>query len=189
VNPPLAILGGTFDPVHNAHLAMARCALDALDARQVLWLPTGAPHYRKPPVASAQDRVAMLKLAIDGDPRHAIDERELAPAVSGYTVDSMIALRAKLDSKTPIVLLLGADQYAKLETWHRWRDLMKLCRLAVFARPGWNPPDGRAERVPMPPMEISASEIRSRVALGQDVAGLLPAPVLNYILERGLYRG
>jgi nicotinate-nucleotide adenylyltransferase len=188
VNSPLAILGGTFDPVHNAHLAMARCALEQLRADRVLWLPTGAPHYRKPPVASAADRVAMLRLAIGGEPRYAIDERELLPAASGYTFDSMLALRAELDSKTPIVLLLGADQYAKLETWHRWRDLVKLCRIAVFARPGWNPPDERVERVPMAPIEISATEIRTRVALGQDVAGMLPAPVLAYVLEHGLYR-
>ena len=189
MNPPLAILGGTFDPVHNAHLAMARCALDALGAQRVVFLPTGAPHYRKPPVASAQDRVAMLQLAIAGEPRFAIDTRELVPGASGYTVDTMIAMRAELDAQTPMVLLLGADQYAKLETWHRWRDLLKLCRLAVFARPGWNPPDERAERVPMPPMEISATDIRSRVGLGQEVAGLLPAPVLLYILQHGLYRG
>ena len=189
MNPPLAILGGTFDPVHNAHLAMARGALERLGAARVLWLPTGAPHYRKPPVAGAQERVAMLRLAIAGEPRYAIDERELAPAASGYTVDSMIRIRAELDSKTPIVLLMGADQYAKLETWHRWRDLLQLCRLAVFARPGWNPPDARAERVPLPEMDISASEIRSRVALGKDVSGMLPASVLGYILDHGLYRG
>jgi len=104
-------------------------------------------------------------------------------------VDTMIRIRAELDSKTPIVLLMGADQYAKLETWHRWRDLLQLCRLAVFARPGWNPPDARAERVPLPEMDISASEIRSRVALGKDVSGMLPASVLGYILDHGLYRG
>jgi len=188
VNPPLAILGGTFDPVHNAHLAMARCALEQLGAARVLWLPTGAPHYRKPPVASAADRVAMLRLAIAGEPRYSIDQRELLPAASGYTFDSMLAVRAELDSKTPIVLLLGADQYAKIETWYRWGDLMKLCRLAVFARPGWNPPDGRVERVSLPEMDISATDIRTRVALGQAIEGLVPAPVLGYILEHGLYR-
>ena len=188
MNPPLAILGGTFDPVHNAHLAIARHALGALGCGRVLWIPTGAPAYRAAPVASAAQRLAMLRLALGGEPRHAIDERELAPGRSGYTVDTLIALRAETHSKTPIVLLLGADQYAKLETWVRWRDLVKLCRIAVFGRPGSPAPQGEALRVAMPPLAISASDIRARIARGEDVSAMLPAPVLGYIREHKLYR-
>lgn len=185
---PTCVLGGTFDPVHDAHLRLARAALDALHPGKLLWVPTGAPGYRNAPVASAADRVAMLRLALAGEPRYAIDERELAPGASGYTYDTLRALRAELPGGTPLVLLIGADQYAAIETWHRWRELLAEFRVAVAARPGWNPPDGRVETFAMPPSEVSASAIRARLAAGEDVSGLLPPPVLDYILANRLYR-
>ncbi len=188
MNPPLALLGGTFDPVHNAHLAIARHALGALGCARVLWVPTGAPPYRAAPVAPASDRVAMLRLALAGEPRHTIDERELAPGHSGYTVDTLIALRAETDSKTPILLLLGADQYARIETWHRWRDLVKLCRIAVFERPGYPAAQGDVVHAKAPAADVSSTEIRARVARGDDVSALVPAPVLAHIRARRLYR-
>ena len=89
----IGILGGTFDPAHNAHLAIAGAALRELELEQVLWMPTGAPAYRPAPVAAAAHRVAMLKLAIEGEPRYVIDERELRPGASGYTFDSVKALK------------------------------------------------------------------------------------------------
>ena len=90
---PVGILGGTIDPVHNAHLAIAARALEALSLSRVLWIPTGAPRYRNPPAAPAAHRVAMLRLALEGEPRYAIEERELAPNASGYTYDTLVALR------------------------------------------------------------------------------------------------
>jgi nicotinate-nucleotide adenylyltransferase len=178
----IGILGGTFDPVHNAHLAMARAALEALALERILWMPTGAPKYRAPARTAAHHRVAMLRLAIEGEPRYAIDERELAPGHSGYTVDTLKSLGDKP------VLLLGGDQYAKLETWHRWREVLELASIAVFARPGWPQTDGRARFVPMAPLAISASEIRARLARGEDVSAMVPAKVLDYIRQYKLYR-
>lgn len=176
------ILGGTFDPVHNAHLALARAALEHLALGRILWLPTGVPKYREPARTPAAHRVAMLRLAIEGEPRYAIDERELDPGHSGYTVDTLKSLGGRP------VLLLGADQVAQLETWHRWREVLELATLAVFARPGWKAPDGRARHVPFDPMDIAASDIRARLARGADVSALVPAPVLEYIRRHGLYR-
>ena len=176
------ILGGTFDPVHNAHLALARAALEHLALERILWLPTGAPKYRAPARTPAAHRVAMLRLALAGEPRYAIDERELDPGHSGYTVDTLKSLGGRP------VLLLGADQYAKLETWHRWREVLELATLAVFARPGWKAPDGRARHVPFAPMDVSASDIRARLARGADVSAMVPAQVLEYIRRHGLYR-
>lgn len=176
------ILGGTFDPVHNAHLAIARTALEQLGLARILWMPTGNPRYRQPAQTPAVHRVAMLALAIEGEPRYAIDERELAPGHSGYTVDTLLALGGEP------VLLLGADQYAKFETWHRWREILGLASLAVFARPGWPASDGRARFVPMAPLDISASGIRARLARGEDVASLVPPKVLAYIQQHRLYR-
>lgn len=192
---PIGILGGTFDPVHNAHLRIARLALDSLGLARLLWIPTGAPRYRAAPVAAAEDRLAMLGLALAGEPRYAIDARELRPEASGYTVDTLAALRAELGPEAEMVLLMGSDQYDKLAGWHRWRDLFGLARIAVFARPGWAP-EASAEvraagpvlRVDMPPLDISATEIRARVARGEDVSGMLPPPVLDYISTHRLYR-
>jgi nicotinate-nucleotide adenylyltransferase len=175
------ILGGTFDPVHNAHLAMARAALEHLALQHILWIPTGSPKYRKPARTLPVHRVAMLKLAIDGEPRYAIDERELADGHSGYTVDTLKSLGGKL------VLLLGADQYANFAHWHRWQEVLELASLAVFARPGWPAPDGKAQVIPLAPMDISASDIRARAARGESLAGLVPASVQRYIEQNRLY--
>jgi nicotinate-nucleotide adenylyltransferase len=177
----IGVLGGTFDPVHNAHLAMARAALEHLELERILWMPTGAPKYRAPAQTPAHHRLAMLRIALAGEPRYAIDERELDPAHSGYTVDTLKSLGGHP------MLILGADQYAKLETWHRWREVLELASVAVCARPGWASPDSRATPVPMAPLHISASDIRARLARGEDVSALLPPGVLDYIRRHGLY--
>ncbi len=209
---PLGVLGGTFDPVHNAHLRIAQLALDVLGAERVLWIPTGAPGYRAAPVAEAEHRVAMLRLALRGEPRYEIDLRELAPGASGYSVDTLASLRAERGPRMPLVLLIGGDQFASLERWHRWRDLFGLAHLAVFARPGSLPRPGAAlaaelearraaprgdwrERpagaivpVEMPPLDLAATALRESIALGRSVAGSVPDPVLGYISSHGLYR-
>lgn len=184
---PVAVLGGTFDPVHRAHLALARLALEKLPARKLLWVPTGTPPYRTPPVAGAADRLAMLRLALGGDPRFAIDPRELAPGASGYTYDTLCALKAE-DPASDFVLVIGGDQYAKRRSWHRWDDLARAFRVAVAERPGDAAPGDDALHLPMAPQDLSSSDIRARLGRGEDVAGLVPAPVLDYIRQKGLYR-
>jgi nicotinate-nucleotide adenylyltransferase len=177
----VGFLGGTFDPVHNAHLAMARAALEALGLERLLWVPTGAPKYRAPASASPAHRLAMLRLALDAEPRYVIDERELAPGHSGYTIDTLESLGGRP------VLLMGADQYAKFETWHHWREILERATIAVFDRPGFQAPDGRAQHLPLAPMDISASGIRARAARGEDIAALVPPAVARYIARHRLY--
>src|SRR6267143_1842272 len=182
----VGILGGTFDPVHNAHLAMARAAMWELDLDKLLWMPTGAPRYRNAPVAPAEDRVAMLRLATEGEPLYEIDTRELAPNATGYTVDTLESLRADLDSQ--LYLLLGGDQYAKFDTWHKPQEVARLARIAVFSRPGFKIEDQAARVIPFPAMPVSASDIRARAARGEDLSGLVPPAVAGYIARRRLYR-
>ena len=178
----VGVLGGTFDPVHNAHLAMARAALEQLRLGRVLFLPTGQTHYRTPARATGEDRVAMLALALAGEPRFVVDARELAPGASGYTVDTLRSLG--LDRPW---LLMGADQYAKLGSWHRPEEVRRLARIAVFARAGFDL-QGDVRRLALPPMPVSSTEIRRRIAAGEDASSMVPAAVANYIQHKGLYR-
>lgn len=209
---PIGMLGGTFDPVHVAHLRIAQLALDLLRLARLLWVPTGRPGYRDAPVASPAHRLAMLRLVVGGEPRYVIDERELAAQATGYTVDTLAALRAELGAQQPLVLLMGDDQFAKLDSWHRWRDLFGLAHIAVFARPGESLAPGRAVdaelaarseraegswrerragaviRVEMPPLDISATVLRARIARGEDVSAWVPREVIAYIEQHRLYR-
>ena len=181
----IGILGGTFDPVHNAHLAMARAALDALRLKRVVFIPTANPKYRKPAVASDRHRVEMLRLALAGDARLEIDVRELQPGFSGYPVDTLRALHA--EGMNDLYLLMGADQYAKLGSWHNPQDIARLAKIAVFARPGVELEEA-VSLVPMAPMPVSASEVRARAARGGDLSALVPPAVANYIGRHALYR-
>jgi nicotinate-nucleotide adenylyltransferase len=166
---------------------MAGSALRELRLDEILWIPTGAPGYRNAPVASAEHRLSMLRLALAGEPRYRIDIRELAPGATGYTADTLRSLRAEIGSTDSLYLLLGADQYAALATWHRPDEVKKLARIAVFARPGFKLAGKDAETVPMKPLAISASEIRARVGRGGSIAGMVPESVWKYILEHKLY--
>ena len=182
------ILGGSFDPVHNAHLAVARAALAGLGLAKILWIPGGTPPHREAPRAAAEHRAAMVALAIRGEPRFELDLREIRKATPGYTVETLEDLRAELGAEAELVLLIGADQYARLETWHRWQDLFRLCRIAVFARPGESLAAAeRVEVVPMAPLDISSTAIRERIAAGDPPRGLLPDAVLDYIQSNRLY--
>ena len=159
---------------------MARAALEQLALDQLLFIPTGTQSYRAPAGASAEHRVAMLKLALQGEPRSAIDRRELAAGATGHTVDTL-----KLYDHP--WLLMGADQYAKLDSWHKPDEVRRLARIAVFARPG-SEISGKAKIIQAAPMAVSASDIRARAARGEDLSSLLPAAVADYIAQNRLYR-
>jgi len=128
----------------------------------------------------------MLRLALAGEPRFAIDERELAPGASGYTADTLQSLRKDLPEST-FVLLMGADQHSKFQSWHRWQDVAALAQIAVFSRPGFEPPE-KTLQIGMNPLNISASDIRARLKRGESVQGLVPPAVAAYIAGHGLYR-
>ncbi len=191
----IGLLGGSFDPVHDAHLALARSAIDTLALDELLWIPTGAAWQKARALSPAADRVAMLRLAIADEPRQRVELCEIERGGPSYTIDSVLGLQARRPN-AQWWLLLGQDQLANLPTWHRWRELVSLVQLAVANRTGVAPraPEELAAAgvtaavVPLARMAVSSTEVRAHIAAGQGVASLVPAPVARYIELHGLYR-
>ena len=189
----IAFFGGTFDPVHNAHVELARTALTALRLDQVLWVPAGQPYQKARRVTPARHRLAMTELAIEGEARFAIDRAELVREGPSYTLDSIRALQAAWPDVTWF-LLIGQDQYAGLHSWRDWPELLDRVVLAVANRPGAALPihpdvlRHPHQSVPLPMLDISSTDIRARVAVGRPVDNLVPPAVARYIDQHALYR-
>lgn len=133
---PLGILGGTFDPVHRAHLHLARAALGQLRLAAVTWVPAGQPSHRHPPHAAAEHRLAMVRLAVADEPRFTVDTGDVDSGAPSYTVPTLERLRRRYGDARPLVLLVGADAFLGLPSWHRWQEIFRLAHVAVAARPG-----------------------------------------------------
>lgn len=190
----VGVLGGTFDPVHFGHLSMARTALEALHLDRVLLIPNGQPPHRAAPEASPAQRLEMLRAATADDPRLQVDDREIRRGGPSYTVDTLTELAAELGPETRLVLLLGADAFAEIHEWSRWRRLFDLAEVVVFAREGARSvpdgvPQGRIRFVREAVHPASASEIRARIAAGKPCEDLLPDEVMEIVERDGLYRG
>ncbi len=206
----IGLLGGTFDPVHDGHLALARAAFDALSLDELRFVPTGRSWQKANAGAGARDRVEMVRLAIEGVPGFRVDEREARRRGNTYTIDTLVALRAELGQAPALVLLLGSDQLRNLPTWHRHDELLRHAHIAVTRRGNDDLvgldapveallrahrretlPDTAAGTIvffPMAPVSVSASELRRQLARGDRPLRGLPIPVLDYIDRNGLYR-
>ncbi len=201
--PRIGVFGGSFDPPHLAHRALAEAACDTLALDALMCVPAGAPWQKSDRVlAPAAHRVAMLQALLIDLPRCQIDEREVRREGPSYSVDTVGELAGEwprsVAANRPgatLFLVIGQDQYARLDTWHRWRDLLALCTLAVAARAGEPVQAPVALRavphqlavLPMPRLDISASDIRARVAQGLPVGPLVGEPVARYIARHALY--
>ncbi len=190
----IGLFGGTFDPVHRAHVALAHAALDGLALDTLRWVPAGRPWQKGHAITAAEHRVAMVREAIAHEPRFEIDLIEVERAGASYTLDTVRALQAA-EPGVQWVLVIGQDQYAGLHTWHGWRELLARAELGVANRPGEiRPPHADVlaqphRMVPLPMLDISSTEVRHRIAVGQDIADLVPPEVARYIETHRLYRG
>ena len=209
---PLALFGGTFDPIHNAHLRVAWEAAEFLSA-DVRLLPASVPPHRDQPRASAQQRAALVRAALVGQDRLVLDTRELHREGPSYTIDTLAELRAEVGDAHPLVLLVGADAFAGLPGWHRWRELFDLAHVGVLTRPGHDgalPTElrtkiasrrcsevrglheaaaGRVLPIPVTPLDISASQVRALLASGREPRWLVPDALFASESLLAAYRG
>lgn len=209
---PVAVFGGTFNPVHYGHLRSALELLERLDLAELRLMPCAQPPHRDMPECSAKQRADMVELAVQGEPRLVCDRRELQRAGPSYTYDSLWALRTELGEARSLCLVMGCDSLLTLEQWHRWDELLQLCHMVVIARPGWELPkegavanwlqqhrseetepvaasaNGKILIEELRPLSISSTEIRQLLAAGRSPRYLLPEPVLGYIEHNALYR-
>ena len=190
----IGIYGGTFDPVHHGHLILARDAVEQLGLSQIIFVPAAvSPHKLvSAPGADGARRLAMLRAAIAGEPRFAVDPCELERAGPSYTVDTLLDLRRRLPAGTALFYLIGEDNVPKLDTWHRAGELRSLATFVVFRRTDRPIPDRPVAEADFPVLErrvdLSATEIRKRVAAGRSIRYLVPESVAAIIEAESLYR-
>jgi nicotinate-nucleotide adenylyltransferase len=213
---PIGVLGGTFDPVHFAHLRMAEELADAIGLSAVRFIPTGTPPHRGTPRVSGTQRLDMVRLAITGNPRFEADDREIRRQGVCYTFDTLNELRAELGER-PLCLLMGSDAFSALTTWHRWEELFDLAHIVIAHRPGFSLQQLQSS-LPGPlrkaylqrlasstgllrrdsagaiyareitALDIAATQIRGLLAGGGSARYLVPKAVLDYIETNRLYK-
>lgn len=181
-----ALFGGTFDPVHSAHLTVAREAADAFHLDQVLFVPAAnPPHKSESTGASFEDRFHMVQLACEADGRF-ISSRLEAGEGSSY---SILTIEKLWQPAQPLYFIIGADAFAEIKTWRRWEDVVRLTDFIVVTRPGHvygAPAEARVHRLDTVALPVSSSEIRAQLAKGE-VPRELPPPVAHFIVQRELY--
>jgi nicotinate-nucleotide adenylyltransferase len=186
----LAIFGGTFDPIHNAHLAVAREAAGRFQLDRVWLVPAEKPPHKQGVThAPYADRFAMVELACRNQPKLEASRLEQGTA-SSYSIDTIEKVRARLDPSDKLFFVIGADAFAEIESWRRWQDVVREVEFIVVSRPGHRydiPEVATAHRLETIDLPVSSSEIRRKLAAGDDRVEV-PAAVLDYIRARGLYR-
>jgi len=212
----LGIVGGTFDPIHYGHLRMALEVAHRLELNEIRFIPSANPPHRGVPEATDQQRLEMVRLAIEGDSRFILDDREYQREGDSYMVDTLESLRADMGAEQSLLLIMGSDAFLGLTGWYRWQRLLELAHIAVVVRPGsafkqtiaedselqklydshhstdlntlQEMSHGALYILETTALEISASNIRHMVATGESPRFLLPETVLSFIDEHNLYR-
>ncbi|MFZ3121658.1 MAG: nicotinate (nicotinamide) nucleotide adenylyltransferase [Variovorax sp.] len=199
----LGVFGGAFDPPHRTHVALVEAALMQLQLDELRIFPTGDAWHKTRTLSPATDRLAMAELAFGGMARVVVDPREVRRAGPTYTLDTLRELKREFPQAQP-VLIMGSDQAAALPTWHGWQEILAIAIVSIAERlesarsdgsatrfdprtlPGL-PAGARFETLELPPVDTSATDIRARVARGEDIAALVPPAVARYIDQHHLY--
>jgi nicotinate-nucleotide adenylyltransferase len=208
----LALFGGTFDPIHYGHLKPVEQLAKEAHLDRVVLLPNNVPPHRPQPEATAQQRLKMVELAVQGNPLFSVDDRELKVDTPSYSIVTLETLRKEYGADRPLAFIIGQDSLLTLHKWHRWEDLLRVCHLLVMARPGYaerldtpelqrwydqhhvedaaklkQRPHGFIYQANTPLLDISATEIRQRRHEGKSFADLVPDAVERYIESNSLY--
>jgi len=181
----IGIYGGSFDPIHHGHLILAREAREVLDFEKIIFIPAAvSPFKRRPPSATGEARLAMLRAAIQGEDGFEVDDCELRRPPPSWTIDTVLEIR-KREPDSEVYLLVGEDNVATLDGWGRFDELKKVVRFVVLDRTGSEAQ--RAYRIVRRKIDISATNIRMRVACGQSIRYLVPPAVEEIICREKLY--
>lgn len=207
---PIGLFGGTFDPIHKGHIAIANELIHALELHAMHFIPNKEPMHRHKPKASAEHRLAMVRIATARNPKFIVNDVEMRRPGPTYTIDTLTQIRNQIPNQ-PLCLILGKDVFSSMNTWHEWENIPALVHLVIINRPGvplsYDPwmktllkehetnnirklclkPGGYILQHEIEPMMISATEIRKKLKAGKDVSNEVPTEVLRYIQQHRLY--
>ncbi len=191
----IGILGGSFDPVHNGHLAIASLVRDHLRLPTILFIPAALPPHKSLTVhATAEQRLAMLELATEQVRGTRVHRCEIERGGTSYTVDTLMSLRGEYHGQE-LFYIIGSDNLAEIPTWHRYREILSMVTLCVVHRPGYSMrpgaavADARITSMPSPEWGVSSTMVRRYLLQDYSCEGLVPRSVLCYIRDHGLYQG
>jgi nicotinate-nucleotide adenylyltransferase len=188
------LMGGTFDPIHVAHLIIAEEALDRLGLDRVIFVPSARPpHKPGSEITPVEHRLEMVRLAVADNPRLSVSDIEARRDDTSYTIETVSALETELGGDEKLYFIMGSDSLAQFFTWKDPLDLLSACEFVVVPRPGAAIEDGdprireKATVLDMPMLDVASSDIRSRLRAGRSVRYLVPGPVRAYIEAKNLY--
>jgi nicotinate-nucleotide adenylyltransferase len=197
----IGIFGGTFNPIHIAHLIVASEVRWKANLDKVIFIPCSLPpHKEAVDLAGGEERMEMIRLAISGNPYFELSPIEVMRGGKSYTIDTLREMRSKVEPDDELFFILGYDMLVELRTWKEIDSILSICRILAAKRPGytidssyWIPPGKewwleRIDFFDIPDIGISSSEIRRRVRMGMPISYMVPKAVEDYIMEKGLYR-
>lgn len=205
----IGIMGGTFDPIHNGHLQFAIEIAETFNLQEIRVIPCHIPSHRQQSVATPQQRMEMVKLAIQNESRFILDQREFKRKGASYTFDTLVTLREEFGQQISFNLIIGTDAFQFFDRWYRWKEILKLTHIIVAYRPNCphraikhhyfeshytnnirnlkNEPAGFIYFMPVTQLAISASLIRKKIRQKQSVKYLLPSSVWHYVNQHHIY--